>query len=96
MTMQEAYRAKYEAKIKEFDAEIDKVAAKMDEAEADAKIRLRNYIEDLRSQRDTFTARFEDFNKAGAEALKEMQQGFDRAWDKLSAAFGKTGEKNVH
>jgi len=96
MTMQDAYREKYEAKVKEFDAEIDKVSAKMDEAEADAKLRFRSYIDDLRSQRDEFTARFEDFNKAGAEALKEMQQGFDRAWDRLSAAFEKTGEKNVH
>ncbi len=93
MTMQEAYQEKYKAKLKEFDAEIDKVAAKMDQAEADAKIRFKEYLEGLRRQRSDFSARFENLNKASGDALKELQTGFERAWDQLSKSFGAKRDK---
>lgn len=71
-----AYMDKAKAKIAEWNADIEKLQAKMAGANAEAKIQDQNQIKELRKQRDL-----------GQEKLKEAQAASDSAWDELSAGF---------
>jgi hypothetical protein len=52
MTDKKAYVQKMQAKLDEWDADLDKMKAKMSGASADTKIKLSEQINNLESQRD--------------------------------------------
>ena len=52
MSEKNQYIEKAKARIAQWDAEIDKMKAKADEAEADAKIEYQKQLSEMRTQRD--------------------------------------------
>lgn len=81
------YIEKAQARLNQWNAEIHKLEAKMDEAEADAKIEYQNQLEEMRKQRDEAEAQMREMQNASDEAWSELQSGFDKAWDDISTAF---------
>lgn len=81
------YIEKVRARIAQWDAEIDRMKAKADEAEADARIEYEKQMREMQARRDEGVDRLEMLREASDEAWKDVRSGFDRAWDEISGAF---------
>ena len=87
MSTQEAYQQKFEAKLKEADAQIDKLAAQAEGAQADAKLQYQEQVKSLREKRDEIGRQISALNKSGAEAAKDLQSGVENAWNELATSL---------
>ena len=88
MSEREAYiRRKAKARIDQWNADIDKMQAKVHEAEADAKIEYEKQLDEMRAQRDEAEAKIKEIADSGDDAWDDMKAGFDKAWDSMSEAF---------
>ena len=84
-----AYEEKYRAKLDEWNAEIDKLAARARQANADARIEYQQQIEKLRGYRNDAEKRLVELRKSGDEAWKDFRKGADRARDEMEQALKK-------
>jgi len=82
-----------QAKLNEWDADLDKIKAKMSGASADAKIKLNEQINNLESQRNQVKQQFEKLQESGEEAWEDIRNGFEASWEKLSSAFKDAANK---
>ena len=87
MSEKNQYIEKAKARIAQWDAEIDKMKAKADEAEAGAKIEYQKQLSEMRTQRDEADSRLTELRNASDEAWEDVKFGFDKAWDDISNAF---------
>ncbi len=81
------YIEKAKARLDQWNAEIEKLKAKADEAEADAKVGYQKQIEEIRAQRDEAEKKMKEMQAASGDAWHEMKAGLDKAWDDLGKAF---------
>jgi predicted nuclease with TOPRIM domain len=82
-----AYEEKYQAKLDEWRAEIDKLSAKARQSSADARIRYQEEIEKLKKRRSDAETRLEEMRKSSGEAWRDLKGGADNAWDEVERAF---------
>lgn len=87
MSMKEAYEKKLQAKLDEWSADIDKLKARADSAEADAQLEYYKQIEELRSMRDDAKKKLEELQQAGDDAWEDLKAGIDSAWDSLGSSI---------
>lgn len=87
MSMKDAYEQKLQAQLDEWGAEIDKLKAKADNAEADAQLEYYKQIEELRSMQETATNKLAELKDAGDDAWEDLKAGIDSAWDSLGNAL---------
>ena len=73
----------------EWNVEIDKLQAKADQAEAEAKIEYHEQIEDLRAKRKEVEAKIAEVQQAGEGAWEDLKQGLENSWEILKGAFAK-------
>ncbi len=93
MNNKEAYVQKMQAKLDEWDADLDKMKAKMSGTGADAKIKFNEQINSLESQCDEMKQQLVALEGAGEEAWEDIRNGFEASWDKLSNAFKDAANK---
>lgn len=86
MNMKQAYAEKVQARLNEWDAEIEKLKARADKAEADAKIAYLEQIETLREEQREAQSKLDDLRAAGDDAWEDMKAGVQNAWDSLEQA----------
>ena len=87
MSMKEAYEQKVQAQLDEWSAEIDKLKAKADSAEADAQLEYYKRIEELRSMQETAANKLTGLKDAGDDAWEDLKAGIESAWDSLGNAL---------
>ena len=93
MSEKSAYRQKLEARLDQWQAEIDKLQAKAVEAGADARVEYEDQVDSLRKQQDAAREKLKEFDEASGEAWKDLKQGIEKAWDDLSASVKKATDK---
>lgn len=86
MSMKEAYEKKLQSHLDEWGAEIDKLKAKADSAEADTQLEYYKQIEALRSKQESANKKLAELKEAGDDAWEDLKSGLDSAWDSLSIA----------
>ena len=86
MTDQSAYAQKLRAKLDEWQADIDKMKAQAEQAEADGKIEYDEQIRELRAKRDEMEDKLDALQEANESAWDDVRQGADRAWAEMSKA----------
>lgn len=84
MSMKEAYEKKLQSQLDEWRAEIDKLKAKADSAEADTQLQYYKEIEELRSMQDAASEKLVELKDAGDDAWEDLKAGLDSAWTSLS------------
>lgn len=89
MSMKQAYVEKVQARLNEWDAEIEKLKARAEGAEADAKIEYHEQIETLREEQREAQAKLDELRAAGDNAWEDMKAGVQQAWDSLEHAAEK-------
>jgi uncharacterized coiled-coil DUF342 family protein len=83
----DAYVQKLKAKMDEWNAEIDKLAAKADQADGEAKIEYHKQVEDLRAKRKGVEDKLAALHQAGEGAWEDLKTGIESAWDSLGNAL---------
>lgn len=78
MNLQEEYEKKMQAKLNELKAEIEKLQAKAEGAEADAKIKYQKEIEKLSMLKDDFSKKLEALKEAGSSSWSEMKSEMEK------------------
>lgn len=87
MSMKEAYEQKLQAQLDEWSAEIDKLKARADDAEADAQLEYYKQIEELRSMQEAASNKLAELKDAGDDAWEDLKAGVDSARDSLGNAL---------
>ncbi|GJL75670.1 coiled coil domain-containing protein [Nitrosomonas sp.] len=93
MADKEAYLQKVQAKLDEWDAEINKLKAKMSGASADAKIEMNKQIESLESERSEVRQKYEELKNASGDAWKDVRDGMETAWNRVSDSFKRAADR---
>jgi len=87
MGMKEAYQQKLEAQLDEWKADINKMKAKADKADADTQLAYYKQIEELRSKQESAQEKLKALKEAGDDAWEDLKAGMDSAWDSLGNAL---------
>jgi|SRR6056297_523232 len=75
------------AKLKEWNAEIEKLEAKAQEAGADAKKEISNEIQNLRAKKQKAEYQLDDIKEAGEESWKELQTDTEDAVEDIKSSL---------
>jgi len=78
---------KVKAKLDEWNAEIDHLSARAEQAGAEAKGEYRRELEELRHKRDEARLKLKKLEQAGEGAWKDLQAGAEMAASALSEAL---------
>jgi uncharacterized coiled-coil DUF342 family protein len=93
MSMKKAYEQKLQARLDEWSAEIDKLKAKADSAEAGAQLEYYKQIDELRSMQTTAANKLTELKDTGDDAWEALKSGFDGAWDSFGDAMKSAAER---
>lgn len=86
MSNRDAYVQKMKARLDEWNADIDKLAAKAEAAEADAKIAYQAQVENLRTKHAEAGQKLEELGAASEGAWEDMRSGIESAWQSIGTA----------
>lgn len=87
MSMKEAYEKKLQSQLDEWSAEIEKLKAKADSAEADAQLEYYKQIEELRTMQEHAKNKLSELKEAGDNAWEDLTAGIDNAWSSMNEAI---------
>ena len=82
-----AFIDKMAAQLKVWDAEIDKLEAKMEKAKAGAKADYQKEMKDLRAKKQTAKDKLAAVRESGDAAWEELKSGAEKAFDTMKHAF---------
>ena len=88
MGLKDAYLARVEAQIKEWDADFERMKAKADIASADAKIEYYNKLEGFKVRSEKLKEEYKTLKESSEEAFDEMKCGLEKACGELTSTFG--------
>ncbi len=86
----DAYVDKLKSRLDELNADIDNLAAKAAQAEAEAKIEYQNQLVDLRAKRDDARDKLFAVQQAGEGAWEDLKEGLENSWEILKMSFNKS------
>ena len=93
MELKDAYQDKMNARLREWQAKIDALKARADQAEAEQKIKYYEEIETLRTKQQKVQQKLEELRSAGAGAWEEVKAGVEVAWTDLEDAVQRAADK---
>ncbi|WP_237067451.1 hypothetical protein [Microbulbifer guangxiensis] len=88
-----AYEQKARAKLKEWNAEIDKLSAKAEQAGADMRIKYRDEIDKLQSKRDSMNKKLEQLHGKSGDAWDELKDGLEDAWSDMKRSIERARDR---
>ena len=83
MEIKNAYTQKMMAQLKEWDAEINLLDAKLENVAADQKIKLSDELKDLRAKQHAASEKIAELEKASGDAWEQVKGTTDKVWDDL-------------
>ena len=93
MDDRELYEKRRQAELEEWQAEIDKLKAKAEQASVDAQLELDRRIGAIESRIEQGKALLSDLAEAGEEGWDEARARVDGAWDALAAGAEEAAEE---
>jgi len=93
MKIQDSYKEKLSAQLKEWGAQIDVLEAKVESANADLKVKRAEAIRDLRVKQRVASAKMAELNAATGEAWDKVKDTADKVWDDLKAGLAAAHDK---
>lgn len=93
MKNKDAYEKKLRAQLDEWTAEIARLKAKSDQAEANAQLEFYKQVDELRLRKLKVEERLKDLQRASDDAWEELKGGIDDACKDLESAFRKAAAR---
>ncbi len=93
MTDREEFRQKLEAKLDEWDAEIEKLRARAKAQGAELKQDYADELAELKAQRDDVAKKLTELQDASGPAFADLKSSVEAAWGKLQDGLKKATER---
>jgi glycerol-3-phosphate cytidylyltransferase-like family protein len=93
MEIQDAYKQKMAAQLKEWSAQIDLLEAKVENAGADMKVKRTKQLHELRAKQRAATEKMKELGKASGAAWEQVKVTADKIWDDLKAGVADAQSK---
>jgi uncharacterized protein YjbJ (UPF0337 family) len=90
----ESNSGKREAQLAQLGARLDEMVAKAEKMGADAKADYHKRIDELKEKYRATQAKLTELKNAGKEKLEALEEGVEKAWKDLEAAFKKITNHN--
>ena len=87
MNSRDEYVRKMQAKLEEWNAEIDTLTAKAGEFTADAKDEYNEQIDSLKAKQAATRQKIEELQQAGDSAWGDLKSGIEMAWTAMGEAI---------
>ena len=87
MGMKQAYEKKLQARLDQWSAEIDRLKARADEAQADVQVKYYNQVKELRKIQAQANRELTELKASGDHAWEELKAGTEKVWDSLEQAI---------
>jgi len=87
MSNRDEYVKKLQAKLTEWNTEIDSLVAKAGEVKADAKQEYAEQIEALKAKQAAAKEKFDELQKSGGSAWIDLKSGIELAWTAMGEAI---------
>ena len=85
-SQKDQYVQKLHAKLDEWNAEIDRLKARADKAEAESRIEYQNQIQYLQQRRREAEKKIDELRGAGEGAWEDLKAGVQLAWNSMEEA----------
>lgn len=82
-----AFVEKMKSSIDDWNAQLAKLEAQAEQAQADARAQYDKQIQELQKQRDEAWARMQEAQAASDQAWQDLHKGYEAAWDNIAKAF---------
>jgi uncharacterized coiled-coil DUF342 family protein len=86
MSTKEDFVRKMHAKLDQWNAEIDALTAKADQAGAEARAEYHKQLDTLRGKRDHARSKLNELESASEGAWQDLRAGVELAWESVSEA----------
>ena len=93
MEVEQAYKLKMAAQLKEWGAQIDLLEAKAENAGADLKVKHAVELDELRGRQRTASWKMQALERARGEALEQIKETADKIWDDLKIGMAEAHAK---
>ena len=87
MNGKDEYVRKLQAKLAEWNAEIDTLIAKAGEVKADAKQEYTEQIASLKVKQNAAKEKIEELQQSGGSAWEDLKSGIELAWTAMGEAI---------
>jgi uncharacterized coiled-coil DUF342 family protein len=87
MSSRDEYIRKMQAKLEEWNAEIDTLTAKASEVKADVKNEYNEQIESLKLKQVAARQKIEVLQHSGESAWEDLKSGIELAWNAMGEAI---------
>jgi uncharacterized protein YlxW (UPF0749 family) len=88
-TQEQAFREQTEARLAEYEKEIDQLQAKTEKLEGDAKAKADQQLTALRQKRDAVSEKLKELSSSSANAWEQIKSGIEAALEDLGNAYKK-------
>jgi len=85
--VQDAYRKKMGAQLKEWGAQINLLEARLDNFSADLRIKRAEQLHELRARHRAVAEKMKGLGKPTGEAWEQAKEAADKMWDDLKAVL---------
>jgi len=93
MGIQDAYKQKMAAQLKEWGAQIDLLEAKAENVGADMKLKRAEALHELRAKQHAASEKMKELEKASGEAWEQVKETADKIWEDLKTAVADVHSK---
>jgi recombinational DNA repair ATPase RecF len=93
MEIQNAYKQKMAAQLKEWSAQISLLEAKVENAGADMKVKRAEALHELRAKQRAASEKMKELEKASGEAWEQAKVTADKIWEDLKAGVADARSK---
>ncbi|MGD2173508.1 MAG: coiled coil domain-containing protein [Gammaproteobacteria bacterium] len=93
MSEKETYRKKIDAKMDEWNAEIDKLEARADRAGADMQLQYYEELKKLRALQEEARSKLDELGDAGDDAWEDLKNDVDNAIAAIERAVNTAGAR---
>lgn len=93
MEIQEAYKQKMAAQLKEWNAQIVLLEARVENAGADVAVRQAEALQVLRAKQRAAAEKMQELEKSTGEAWGQVKETADKVWEELKAGLAEAHRK---
>ena len=93
MEIQQAYKQKMAAQLKEWNAQIDLLEARVENAGADVAVKRAETLQKLRTKQHVAAEKMLELEKSTGEAWGQVKETADKVWEELKAGVAEAHNK---
>ena len=87
MNKRHEYLTKLKAQLEEWEHDIDRLEARLEDAQGEAKVKMDQTITELKAKQKDVQGKLKKVEEAAEDAWHDIKDGLELAWDSLKLGF---------